>query len=89
MCVTTLFALVPERAHLMLDRVLKIQLFTFVGLLVLCKRVHVIGLIWVLVLSIGYYGIKGGLFTFLAGGISVCGVRPTASSWTTMRLQWR
>ncbi len=52
----------------MLERVLKIQLFTFVGLLVLYKRIHVIALIWVLVLSIGYYGVKGGLFTLLTGG---------------------
>src|SRR5678815_2037496 len=54
-CVTTLFALVPESAQLMLERVLKIQLFTFIALLVLHKRIHVIALIWVLVLSIGYY----------------------------------
>ena len=69
MCVTTLFALVPESAQLMLERVLKIQLFTFVALLVLYKRIHVIALIWVLVLSIGFYSIKGGLFTLLTGGI--------------------
>ncbi len=68
-CVTTLFALVPESAQLMLERVLKIQLFTFIALLVLHKRIHVIALIWVLVLSIGYYSIKGGLFTLLTGGI--------------------
>ena len=43
----------------MLERVLKIQLFTFVGLLVIYRRIHVIALIWVLVLSIGYYGVKG------------------------------
>ena len=52
----------------MLERVLKIQLFTFVGLLVLYRRIHVIALIWVLALSIGYYGVKGGLFTLLTGG---------------------
>ena len=69
MCVTTLFALVPESAQPMLERVLKIQLFTFVALLVLYKRIHVIALIWVLALSIGYYSIKGGLFTLLTGGI--------------------
>ena len=68
MCLTTLFALAPERAPLMLERVLKIQLFTFLGLLVFYRRIQVIALIWVLVLSIGYYGVKGGLFTLLTGG---------------------
>lgn len=68
-CVTTLFALAPGSAQLMLERVLKIQLFTFVALLVLYKRIHVVALIWVLVLSIGYYSVKGGLFTLLTGGI--------------------
>jgi probable O-glycosylation ligase (exosortase A-associated) len=67
-CVTTLFALVPAAAEPMLARFLKIQLFTFVALLVLYTRKHVIALVWIFVLSIGYYGVKGGAFTILSGG---------------------
>jgi probable O-glycosylation ligase (exosortase A-associated) len=68
MCITTLFALEPEDANRMLERVLKIQLFTFVSLLVLYKREHVIWLVVTIAISIGYYGVKGGLFTILHGG---------------------
>ena len=68
MCFTTLFALAPERAGLMLERVVKIQLFTFLVLLIFYRRIHITALIWVLVLSIGYYGVKGGLFTLVTGG---------------------
>lgn len=68
MCVTTFFALRPDAAPPMLERVLKIQLFTFVSLLVLHKREHVLWLIAVIALSVGYYGVKGGLFTLVTGG---------------------
>lgn len=67
-CLTTFFALVPDPAVAMMQRVLKIQLFTFVALYVLYKREHITWLIWVIALSIGYYSIKGGLFTIATGG---------------------
>lgn len=65
---TTVFALVPEQAQDMLVRVLKIQLLTFIALVVLHRREHLIGMVWMIVLSIGYYAIKGGLFTLLTAG---------------------
>lgn len=69
-CFTTLFALVPFAAQPMLERTLKIQLFTFVALLTLYTRKHVVALVWILALSIGYYGVKGGVFTIATGGTS-------------------
>jgi probable O-glycosylation ligase (exosortase A-associated) len=66
--VTTSTALVPEAAWAMLDRVFKIQLFTLVALLVLYKRQHVLWLAGTLMVSIGYYGVKGGLFTLATAG---------------------
>ena len=36
------------------------------GLLTTRKRIH--ALIWLMVLSVGYYGVKGGVFTILTGG---------------------
>jgi putative inorganic carbon (HCO3(-)) transporter len=67
-CVTTIFALVPLEAVPMLERFLKIQLLTFVALLTLYTRRQVEALVWVFVLSIGYYGVKGGVFTIISGG---------------------
>jgi probable O-glycosylation ligase (exosortase A-associated) len=68
MCVTTTFALSPDDAQRILERVLKIQFFTFIALFVLSKREHVIWLIATIAASIGYYAVKGGLFTLLHGG---------------------
>lgn len=67
-CVTTAFALVPESAVPMLERVLKIQFVTLLALFLLYSRQHVMALVWVIVLSIGYFSIKGGLFTLLNAG---------------------
>lgn len=67
-CLTTYTALVPHEASIMLVRVLKIQLFTFLGLVVLHKREHLIWVVWMIVLSIGYYAIKGGIFTIATAG---------------------
>ena len=64
-CFTTFFALVPDQATPMLDRILKIQLLTFVALLVLYRKDHVMWLVWTVAGSIGYYAIKGGLFTLV------------------------
>lgn len=68
MGVTTIFALNPEDAVPMLIRVLKIQLMVFVSLLVFHSKRHIDLMVWVLALSVGFYGIKGGLFTLVNGG---------------------
>jgi putative inorganic carbon (hco3(-)) transporter len=68
MCVTTIFALEPASAALEWKRVMKIQVMTFVILLVLHTRQHVTLLTIVLALSVGYFGVKGGIFTILTGG---------------------
>lgn len=65
---TTMFALVPDRAMEMLERVLKIQFVTFLGLLVLYRKEHLIAAVWVIALSIGFYAVKGGLFTLATLG---------------------
>jgi len=68
MLVTSFFALVPEMAIPMLDRVIKIQIGTLLALVVLYRREHVHAAIWVIVLSIGFYSVKGGAFTLLTLG---------------------
>ncbi len=68
MVVTTPMALVPERAWPMLERVLKIQFATFLGLLVLHRREHVLAAVWVIAVSIGFYAVKGGVFTLASAG---------------------
>jgi putative inorganic carbon (hco3(-)) transporter len=68
MCFTTLFALEPDRAIKLLERVVKIMFVTFLALYTLYKREHVMGLMLIIVVSIAFYGVKGGVFTIVRGG---------------------
>lgn len=68
MSLTTLFALHPVDAQDYWLRVLKIDLMTLVAILVLNTRKQLDIFIWVAVVSLGYFGTKGGVFTVLSGG---------------------
>lgn len=67
-CLTTLTAIHVELAEPALIRSLKIQLVTFLTLLLINDRKKLELLILVIALSIGYFGIKGGVFTLMSGG---------------------
>lgn len=71
MCVTTIFALEPVRATEMLERVIKILFVTVLALFTLYKQEHVKWLMLIIVISIGFYGVKGGVFTLTTGGESL------------------
>lgn len=62
------FSFYPEECTAMLVRVLKINLMIFVVMMLLYTRRHIVALVWVLVGSLGYYGVKGGAFTIATGG---------------------
>jgi putative inorganic carbon (hco3(-)) transporter len=47
---------------------MKIYFFILVAASVVNSRKHVDFMIWVIVVSVGFYGIKGGIFTILSGG---------------------
>lgn len=68
MGITSLFAYFPEAATAYYLRIIKIQLVIFLGMMLITDMHKMINLIWVIVLSIGYFSIKGGLFTVLTGG---------------------
>ena len=65
---TTFFALVPERAWPALDRAVKVQIGTLLTLTLLYRKDHVLALVWIIALSIGFYAIKGGIFTIVTLG---------------------
>ena len=67
-CITYFFSFYLEESTLMLTKVLKINLMIFVAMMLLYTRKHIIALVWVLVFSLGFYGVKGGAFTILTGG---------------------
>lgn len=69
MCFTTLFALNQSgEAFDMWFKVSKIQLMLWVTMIMLSGRRHIELLVWTMVVSIGFYGVKGGFFTLRSGG---------------------
>ena len=68
MNVTTPFALLPGPSWVQWNKVMKIMLMSFVVMMLIRTRTDIIRLVWVLVGSIGFYGVKGGIFTIRSGG---------------------
>ena len=68
MCITLPFSFYFDLAFGLWNRVMKIDLMILVAMVVLYSRKHITMLVWVLVGSLGFYGVKGGLFTILTGG---------------------
>ncbi len=69
MGLTTITAIYVDAALVQYEKVLKIQILTLMTLLLLTSRQRVNLLIWAIVVSLAFYGIKGGLFTIAKGGV--------------------
>lgn len=67
-CFSTLQAINVELSADLLWVTIKIQLMTLVCMAALRERKHIELFIWVNVLSLGFYGSKGGLFGIATGG---------------------
>ncbi len=63
-----LFSFYPEKEFNYWSRAFKVLLMVLVSMLVVERRQHLDWLVMVLVVSIGYYGLKGGVFTIATGG---------------------
>jgi probable O-glycosylation ligase (exosortase A-associated) len=68
MCITTYFAVNQAQSPAYLDQTLKIQAMIFCIFWILQSRFRLEALTWVIVVSIGFYGVKGGLWTLATGG---------------------
>jgi len=68
MCITLPFSFYFDESFGLWNRVMKIDLMVLVAMVVLYSRKHITMLTWVLAGSIGFYGVKGGLFTLATGG---------------------
>lgn len=69
MNVTTIFAIYPDLVYGQWNKVMKIMLMTFVTLMLIKTKQHIQLLVLIVVISLGYYGIKGGIFTIIGGGV--------------------
>jgi probable O-glycosylation ligase (exosortase A-associated) len=67
---TTLFAAYPDQAQGKWDRTIKILVLNgFITLGLITTRQRLDALIWVIVVSLGFFALKGAVFTLLTGGI--------------------
>lgn len=64
---TTVFAANPDDAWGKWDRTIKILVMTFLTIAMVTNRVRLHAVIWVLALSLGFYMLKGGVFTLIRG----------------------
>ncbi|HXV77668.1 MAG TPA: putative O-glycosylation ligase, exosortase A system-associated [Candidatus Polarisedimenticolaceae bacterium] len=67
-CITTWLAFYPTIAEVALNKTLKIQLITLCIMLIMWSRPRIDATVWVIVLSLGYFGVRGGLMTLVTGG---------------------
>ena len=69
MSFTCLFALAPEDQVLQrLIFVLKVQVMLFATWMLVRDAKEIRWLVWVVVLSVAFFGVKGGIFTLMTGG---------------------
>jgi len=66
--VTTFTSLSPDHAWYYWERTNKSLLCAIFVMILINTRVRIHALIWVLVISLGWFGVKAGLFTVLTGG---------------------
>lgn len=67
---TSFFAVHPEAAVDPWLKAIKILVMTLLTMILINNRERLTAFLWVVVASIGYFAIKGGLFTILTGGES-------------------
>ncbi|MEO7071942.1 MAG: putative O-glycosylation ligase, exosortase A system-associated, partial [Rhodanobacter sp.] len=67
---STLFAAVPDSAWVRWQEFAKVMVMVFVTLILVNNRERIHGLVWMVVVSLGFYGVKGGVFTVLGGGVN-------------------
>lgn len=68
MTLTSFTAILPEPSQAKLIDVLKVLGMTLVVGALVANREQIIGLVWVVVGSIAFFGVKGGIFTLTTGG---------------------
>jgi probable O-glycosylation ligase (exosortase A-associated) len=65
---TTLLAIVPNAATGYFEKFAKSMVMIFLALILMRSEKRFHALIWIVVLSIGFYSTKGGIFTLMTGG---------------------
>ncbi len=67
-CVGWPFSFYKEDSLEMLSKVLKIDFMILITIALIITKQHIHWFIWTVAFSLGFYGLKGGLFTIMTGG---------------------
>jgi hypothetical protein len=78
--ITTLLAMNPDLAWPEWIRYMKVQIMTLAVLMIVTSRERILWSVVTIVVSICFYGVKGGIFTLATGGKHMVLARATASS---------
>lgn len=68
MTITSIFAIYPDAAWPKWAQTQKILLFSFLTIVLMRDKDRVNYLVWMIVICIGFYSVKGGIFSVLTGG---------------------
>ena len=68
MSFANIFAMVPDLALVKWTQTMKILLMTFATMALISTRERLHALVWIVVICLAFFGIKGGVFTILRGG---------------------
>jgi putative inorganic carbon (HCO3(-)) transporter len=71
MTLNSLQAPFPDWSWPLWDQTMRIFAFVFLVFVLLNTKVRIHAMIWVLVISVGFYGVKGGMFTIVSGGHAI------------------
>jgi len=66
---TTINSMYPLLAWAKMNQFWKIILMVYVTMIMMQSKERINLLVWVIALSIGFYGVKGGIFTIVHGGV--------------------
>jgi probable O-glycosylation ligase (exosortase A-associated) len=73
MCVTTYFAVDPDFSYNIWERTEKTLIFVFFAMMMTNTMTRAHALVWVMVIALGYYAVKGAGFVLLSGSGLVFG----------------
>src|SRR5436305_13899746 len=68
MTLNSFFSLVPEQSWLVWNQIVRAWAVVFLAFFIAKTSARIDALIWTIAISLGFYGVKGGLFMLVCGG---------------------
>ncbi len=69
--IETPFGVAPSYSWVYWDRIIRIFALVFLVFFLMTTKSRIHALVWTIVISLGFYGVKGGVFTILHGGHNI------------------